>query len=314
MSPAPPGDGEFLIERREVRRAFGRAAADYDAAAELQQRVRGELLERLDLVRIEPAAVLDLGTGTGHAALALKRRYPKAQVVALDLAESMLREAGRRQTLLRRFRRVCADAACAAVPAGQLRHRLQQPDAAVVRRPGPGLRRVPPGAPAGRAAHLRELRSRHAASSFAAPGRPSDDHVHVSRFIDMHDLGDALLRAGSRRTGDGRRATRLTYAEVRDLMLDLKAIGAHNASAGRPRGLTGKGTLARMIAAYESFRRDGRLPATYEVVFGHAWAPVTEPRPQRPADRGDAGPAEPDRAAPRARCTEPGRLGDMLYN
>ena len=270
-------DRDYLIERREVRRAFGRAAADYDAAAELQRRVRGELLERLDLVRIEPAAVLDLGTGTGHAALELKRRYSKAQVVALDFAMSMLREAGRRQTLLRRFRRVCADAvglpfrpaSFDIVFSNLMLQWCNEPDRVFaecrrVLRPG-GLLTFASFGPD----TLVELRRAWAAV---------DEHVHVSRFIDMHDLGDALVRAGLAEPVMDVERQVLTYAEARELMLDLKAIGAHNASTGRPRGLTGKGALARMIATYETLRRDGRLPATFEVVFGHAWAPVTEPR------------------------------------
>jgi len=106
----------------------------------------------------------------------------------------------------------------------------------------------------------------------------ADSRTHVNRFIDMHDLGDALVRSGlAEPVMDVERFT-LTYAEVRDLMRDLKDIGAHNANAGRPRGLTGKGTLARMTAAYEAFRKDGRLPATYEVVYGQAWCPVAPPR------------------------------------
>ena len=122
-------------------------------------------------------------------------------------------------------------------------------------------------------------------------------HAHVSRFIDMHDLGDALVRAGfAEPVLDVERHT-LTYDEARDLMRDLKAIGAHNATAGRARGLTGKGTLARMLAAYERFRRDGRLPATYEVVFAQAWMPGrtrTRGRSGR-RSRGSTGtPAAPD--------------------
>jgi malonyl-CoA O-methyltransferase len=285
VSPGPPDEGGFAIERREVRRAFGRAASDYDAAAELQQRVRGELLERLDLVRIQPAAVLDLGTGTGHAALGLKRRYPKAQVVALDLAESMLQEAGRRQTVLRRFRRVCADAACLPFRPGSfdivfsnlMLQWCNEPDLVFaecrrVLRPG-GLLSFATFGPD----TLIELRRAWAAV---------DDHVHVSRFIDMHDLGDALIRAGLAEPVMDVERHVLDYVEVRELMRELKAIGAHNASAGRPRGLTGKAALARMIAGYETFRRDGRVPATYEVVFGHAWAPATEPR-QRPSPTGE---------------------------
>jgi malonyl-CoA O-methyltransferase len=285
MSPDPRGSGAFAIERREVRRAFGRAASDYDAAAKLQHQVRGELLERLDLVRIDPSAVLDLGTGTGHAALALKRRYPKAQVVALDLAESMLREAGRRQTLFRRFRRVCADAACLPFRAASfdivfsnlMLQWCDEPDPVFaecrrVLRPG-GLLTFASFGPD----TLMELRRAWAAV---------DDHVHVGRFIDMHDLGDALVRAGLVEPVMDVERLVLTYAEVRDLMRDLKAIGAHNASAGRPRGLTGKGALGRMVAAYETLRRESRLPATYEVVFGHAWTPVMAPQP-RPSPTGE---------------------------
>jgi malonyl-CoA O-methyltransferase len=96
----------------------------------------------------------------------------------------------------------------------------------------------------------------------------------VNRFIDMHDLGDALMRAGfAEPVLDVERYT-LTYDDARGLMRDLKEIGAHNATAGRPRGLTGKSTLARMLAAYEGFRREGKLPATYEVVFAQAWCPT----------------------------------------
>jgi malonyl-CoA O-methyltransferase len=267
----------FDIDLARVRRSFGRSARAYDAAAVLQKRVRDELLERLDVVRLEPQAVLDLGAGTGHASLALKRRYRSSQVIALDLAEGMLREAGGRQTLLRRFRRVCGEAA--ALPlrdasvdlvfSNLMLQWCQDPDAVFgeirrVLKPG-GLLTFTTFGPD----TLLELRRAWAAA---------DERTHVNRFIDMHDLGDALVRSGlAEPVMDVERFT-LTYAEVRDLMRDLKVIGAHNANAGRPRGLTGKGTLARMTAAYEAFRKDGRLPATYEVVYGQAWCPVAPPR------------------------------------
>jgi malonyl-CoA O-methyltransferase len=267
----------FLIDRTRLRRGFDCAAPGYDTAAVLQGRIREELLGRLDVVRLQPAAVLDLGAGTGHASLALKRRYRAAQVVALDLSPGMLAEAARRQTLLRRFRRVCADAASLPlreasvdlVFSNLVLHWCNDPDAVFaecrrVLRPG-GLLTFTTFGPD----TLVELRRAWAAA---------DGHTHVNRFIDMHDLGDALLRAGlAEPVMDVERYT-LTYATARDLMLDLGAVGARNANAGRPRGLTGKGALARMLAAYEQFRRDGRLPATCEVVFGQAWAPAARPR------------------------------------
>ena len=269
--------GGHAIERGEVRRAFDRAAATYDAAAELQRRVRDELLSRLDYVKLEPAAVLDLGAGTGHAALALKRRYPASTVLAVDLAESMLREARRRQTLFRRFQRVCADAAALPLRSASVELVFSSlmlqwcdvPDGVFaecrrVLRPG-GLLSFTTFGPD----TLVELRRAWAAT---------DDGVHVSRFLDMHDVGDALVRAGfAEPVMDVDRVT-LTYAEVRDLMRDLKAIGAHNAASGRRRGLTGRSTFARVVDAYERERRDGRLPATYEVVYGHAWAPAVDGR------------------------------------
>jgi malonyl-CoA O-methyltransferase len=267
----------FRIDGARVRRSFGRSARDYAAAAVLQQRVRDELLERLDVVRLEPATVLDLGAGPGHAARALKRRYRSSQVVAMDLAEGMLREAARQQSLLRRFRRVCGNAAALPLRDGSvdlvfsnlMLQWCNDPDAVFrecrrVLRPG-GLLTFTTFGPD----TLVELRRAWAAA---------DGYAHVNRFIDMHDLGDALVRSGlAEPVLDVERYT-LTYAEVRDLMRDLKAIGAHNANAGRPRGLTGKRALAAMVEAYESCRRDGRLPATYEVVYGQAWCPNELPQ------------------------------------
>jgi malonyl-CoA O-methyltransferase len=120
---------------------------------------------------------------------------------------------------------------------------------------------------------LRELRS---------AWREVDSRTHVNQFIDMHDIGDALVRGGfASPVLDVERYT-LTYLDVRRVAADLKATGAHNATMGRARGLTGRRQFAALQAAYEGFRQDGRLPATYEVVFGHAWTPGTAARRSNP--------------------------------
>src|SRR5262249_35580195 len=92
--------------------------------------------------------------------------------------------------------------------------------------------------------------------------------------IDMHDIGDALVRAGlTEPVLDVERIT-LTYKDVLSLMRDLKVIGAHNVTVGRSRALTGRGVLRRLETAYEPARRPGLLPATYEVGYGAAWGPA----------------------------------------
>lgn len=260
----------FNLDRAGVRSAFDRAGASYDSAACLQARVGDELLSRLDPFAFTPAVVLDLGAGTGRLSGELKRRYRRAQVIALDLAPGMLQQAARRQRWLRRFERVCADAArlplrsasVDVVFSNLMLQWLDPPDEALGE-----VRRVLK--PQGFFAFttfgpdtLRELREVW----------DEDGHTHVNRFLDMHDVGDALVRCGfTEPVLDVERVT-LTYTDALDLMRALKAIGARNVTAGRARALTGKGRLRRMLERYEAYRRDGQLPATYEVIYAVAWS------------------------------------------
>jgi malonyl-CoA O-methyltransferase len=281
MSDVPP-----VPDKRWVRRSFDQAAAAYDAAAVLQREVGERLLERLELVRLQPRRILDVGAGTGVATRVLMKRYPKAQVIALDLAPAMLRQARKRAPLLRRLPCVCADAEALPFAAGsfdmvfsnltlQWVHDLDRVFGGLLRVLRPeGLLMFSTLGPD----TLLELRRSWA---------EADVESHVNTFFDMHDIGDGLVRAAfADPVMDVERFT-LTYQTARDLMRDLKIIGAHNVSQSRERGLTGKHKLQRMEAAYENFRRaDGRLPATYEVVYGHAWAPR-----QLPQRRGSAGEA-----------------------
>ena len=260
----------FVLDRRAVRAAFDRASATYDAAAVLQTRVRDELLSRLDLLRIAPQVVVDLGCGTGQGARALKVRYRTARVIGLDPAPGMLRETRRRSGWLRPLHRICGDACQLPLRDGTVSLMFSNLmlqwcddlDAALAE-----IRRVL--APEGFLAFstfgpdtLRELRSAWAAA---------DGGTHVSGFRDMHDIGDALTRAGlSEPVMDVERLT-MVYPDVAAITRDLKVIGAHNATAARARGLTGKGRWRAMTDAYEQQRQAGLLPATYEVVYGAAW-------------------------------------------
>jgi len=103
-----------------------------------------------------------------------------------------------------------------------------------------------------------------------------DGYSHVNAFPDMHDVGDALVRARfADPVMDVERIT-VTYPDVWKLMRELKQIGAHNVTAGRPRGLTGKARMQRLVGAYEQYRSQGVLPASYEIVNGHAWSTSAE--------------------------------------
>ena len=281
-----------------VRRAFERAAATCDTVAVLQNEVGARMAERLGVVKLAPAAILDAGCGTGVALGELRTRYPDAQLIGLDLAYNMTLAARRRaaalaageRSLLGRLlgshrassdprpRLLCGDlcrlplkASCVELVWSNLTLQwVNSPQLAFAE-----FHRVL--AVGGLASFttlgpdtLRELRT-----AFAA----ADAATHVNRFIDMHDLGDMLVHAGFADPVMDMEMLTLTYADGAALMRELKALGAHNATAGRPRGMMGRGRWQRMLAALEGFRRHGRLPASFEVIYGHAWKPAPRVAP-----------------------------------
>ncbi|MEO5343455.1 MAG: malonyl-ACP O-methyltransferase BioC [Gammaproteobacteria bacterium SHHR-1] len=260
------------LEAHQVRRRFERAADRYDQLAGLQREMAERLIGRLDYIRIQPRQLLDLGCGTGWMTGQLRRRYPKARLLALDFAPAMLRQARRQGSWLKPIHCVCADAQ--ALPLAAQSQDLLISNAMLQWCDPPQrvfeewLRVLRPGGLL--------LFASFAVGSLAElewAWAQVDDRPHVSPFADMHDLGDALLGLGwENPVLDIDRFT-LHYASVHELMADLKGLGAANARADRHRGLTGKGRIRALAEAYEARRTPAGLPLSYEVVYGLAWAP-----------------------------------------
>ncbi len=269
MSGAP--GVPFALDRAALARAFDRAGDSYDAAAQLQQRVRAELLARLQYFALEPQCILDLGAGTCQASPALHRRFPTARVLALDIAPGMLNAAPRAWWPRRRgFERICADAYALPLAAHSVElvfsnlmlqwcDRLDAVlrELARVLKPG-GLLLFSSFGPE----TLHELRAAWAAA---------DAGVHVNQFVDMPQLGAALMHAGLLEPVLDLERQCLHYPRAQALMRELQHIGARNVASARARGLTGRARLRRMLDAYEQRRTPSGLPASYEIIYGAAF-------------------------------------------
>ena len=260
------------LDKNAIRSSFDRAAYSYDQYAVLQREIESRLLERLEFQRLEPSMILDLGCGTGSASRTLTGRFPQAGVIALDWAPAMLAKVGAGQKTRNGLSTLCADMHSLPLAARSIDlifsslamqwsydlpavfsefRRIMKADAMLVFTCfGPDT--------------LHELKQ---------AWRAVDDLPHVNDYPDMHDIGDELLAAGFREPVMDTERLTLEYPDVMSLMRELKGIGAHNVASQRSHGLTGKTRLKNMMQAYEPFRRGDRYPASYEIIYGTAFAP-----------------------------------------
>ena len=280
------------LDQALARRRFARAAASpaaYDHAAALHREVARRMLERLDYIKLTPRYVVDAGCGPGHALKGLALRFPDARLIAVDASLAMSARArnamanaaipgwmrrwlgsGPVVPLVADFERLpLTDAGIGCIWSNLALHWARDPAATFVewRRVlvTEGLVMFSMLGPD----TLKELRTAWAKAGGA----------HVHPFIDMHDVGDMLVHAGFADPVMDMETITLTYRDLDGLFADLRATGTTNAHLARSRGLTGKSAWKSMRDAYETMRRDGTLPATFEVIYGHAWKP--QPRPGR---------------------------------
>ena len=270
---------DHILNKRQLRDSFERAAVGYDNAAILQREVCDRMLSRLDYIKCFPGTILDAGSGTGYGGRKLANRYPDAGIIALDIALAMHYQARpvapswwKKVLSIRKniTSYVCGD--IEQLPLGDASvgmiwsnlslqwcndieqtfvemHRVLQPEGLLMFSTfGPDT--------------LHELRQ-----AFLG----MDDDSHINHFIDMHDIGDLLVHNGFAMPVMDMEYITLTYDDVISAMRDLKAMGAHNVIQDRKRGLTGKAGWGKVLSNYETFRKDGKLPVTFELVYGHAW-------------------------------------------
>lgn len=271
-----PVDIAYEVDSDQVRHAFDLAAKNYDAFSLLQKTVVERLIESFEHIKTAPEIILDLGSGTGYGSKHLKKQFKKTQIYQMDLSVEMLKYS--RSKSSRFFSKnhfLCADAnkipladsSVDLVFSSLMLQWCNDPDVVFseIKRvlKGNGVFLFTSFGPD----TLKELRE---------CWRQVDDAVHVNAFTDMHDIGDSLVRNGMDAPVLSVEHIVLTYDESKQLMRELKNIGAHNVNRGRRKTLTGKRRLHKVIKHYETFRHikhGNKLPATYEVIYGHAWKP-----------------------------------------
>lgn len=255
----------------EICNTFNRHAFEYEQAAKVQHEIGERLFERLHYLKINPRYVLDLGCGTGIFSALLKKQYPQAQIIGLDLAYEMLTLANKKQGWRRKWHLVNADMTALPFPSGlfdlvfanQVIHWIQ-PLSTVLR-------------------ELNRVMNIEGCLMFSTLGPDTfkelkqawlkaDNYAHTNDFIDMHDIGDCLLGERFLDPVVDMEVLKVHYTSLKQLVRSLKAQGVRNINQARNAGLTGKGSWQRFEAGYKTLcTTDAKYPLSYEVVYGHAW-------------------------------------------
>ncbi len=247
----------------KIRAAFNKASNSYNHHAVLQQEIATRLDKKLGIIANKPSVVLDLGAGTGLLTQQLSQRFPSSKIIALDFAQDLLKH---NQVV----DKICADAnqlpiadnSVDVVTSNLMLQWCEDLNAVfgechrVLKNDGILLFST------FGATTLKELKK-----SWAVV----DNYDHVNVFVDMHDIGDQVLANGFQSPVMTMELLTLTYQNVKDLLKELKAVGAQTLNQ-RSKSLMGKDKFALMMQMYESYRQNGKLPATYEIVYGYALA------------------------------------------
>lgn len=269
-----------------IKCAFNKAAHQYDKNAVLQNEVGQRLIDRLDFFTLKPATILDLGMGTGFTTNKLANKYKNSHIIGLDLAEDMLNVA-QRNNLKNQQNTTLINGDINKLPFTDNSidlifsnftmqwcenitnlfeecYRVLKVDGLLFFSiPGPET--------------LYELRT--------AFNKADPEYQHVNNFIDMHDLGDILVQTKFGHPVMDNEYFTLTYSKVSNVLKDIKSIGASTILSNNYRkALFTKTKLKLLEQGYNNFiQEDGKLPLTYEVIYGHAFKtakPVKKKHPE----------------------------------
>lgn len=256
-------------DKQLIAKSFNKIAANYDEVSLLQQEVALRLVERLDYIKLQPDIIVELGAGTGHCTQLIKDRYPNAKIIAIDIAINMLRYANKKS--INNLNSVCADAFHLPLKNNSVDliisnmmlpwcndlkslfqecHRVLKPEKLLL------FATVGPDT-------LKELRL-----SWAAV----DNYQHVNSFVDMHDIGDALIQAHFQDPVMDVENIQLIYPNVNLILKDLKMMGSQNLNAHKRQSLMSQINLSKLLSAYSQYQLDSeQYPVTCEIIYGHAW-------------------------------------------
>lgn len=257
--------------KTEICKAFNAHAEQYEQAAIIQHEIGERLFERLQYLKINPRYILDLGCGPGYFTRRLKKHYPKAHVLGVDLAYVMLKQAKAKQGWRQKWALVTGDMATMPFVSGlfdlvfanQVLHWAESLGCVM--------------------SELNRVMNTEGCLMFSTLGPDTfcelrrawatvDKHAHINNFTDMHDIGDHLLAEHFLDPVVDMEVLTAHYQTLPQLLHALKSQGVRNVNAARNSGLTGKQAWRGFEQAVSTFRtKQGKFPLTYEVVYGHAW-------------------------------------------
>jgi malonyl-CoA O-methyltransferase len=260
------------LNLRDVRRRFDSAAATFDSADFVHTVTRDGLFARLSPLVMEADTVLDLGSATGRAGKDLRARFRRAHIISLDISRSMLRQGISKRPRFSFSRSSHVQANALSLPLKDQSVDFVFSNLLLPCTDSPELV----------FGEVARVLRKGGVFAFATLGPDSlleisrawsglDGYTHVNRFLDMHDIGDALVRAGLRDPVLDVDRLAVSYDNPEKLFADLTDVGARNALQQRNRSLVGKHRFREMLSALTGGDGDARIGLELELVYGHCW-------------------------------------------